>query len=157
MRGLNVPIADNEEFEGITLSVYLYVVRKGKPVGPRDVMKGAHLSSPSVAYRHLQKLEDSGYLQKNRYGEYVIKDKARVRGYIWIGRRMLPKMLVYSLTFTSILIIELVVLAIHYSVETYEFKVFFLLLTIITGFAMAVFTVEALRHHKRNKVSSQKE
>jgi len=152
-----VPIADNEEFEGITLSVYLYVVRKGKPVGPRDVMKGAHLSSPSVAYRHLQKLEDSGYLQKNRYGEYVIKDKARVRGYIWIGRRMLPKMLVYSLTFTSILIIELVVLAIHYSVETYEFKVFFLLLTIITGFAMAVFTVEALRHHKRNKVSSQKE
>jgi len=157
VRGLNVPIADNEEFEGITLSVYLYVVRKGKPVGPRDVMKGAHLSSPSVAYRHLQKLEDSGYLQKNRYGEYVIKDKARVRGYIWIGRRMLPKMLVYSLTFTSILIIELVVLAIHYSVETYEFKVFFLLLTIITGFAMAVFTVEALRHHKRNKVSSQKE
>jgi repressor of nif and glnA expression len=152
-----VPIADNEEFEGITLSVYLYVVRKGKPVGPRDVMKGAHLSSPSVAYRHLQKLEDSGYLQKNRYGEYVIKDKARVRGYIWIGRRMLPKMLVYSLTFTSILIIELVVLAIHYSVETYEFKVFFLLLTIITGFAMAVFTVEALRHHKRNKLSSQKE
>ncbi len=152
-----MPIADNEEFEGITLSVYLYVVRKGKPVGPRDVMKGAHLSSPSVAYRHLQKLEDSGYLQKNRYGEYVIKDKARVRGYIWIGRRMLPKMLVYSLTFTSILIIELVVLAIHYSVETYEFKVFFLLLTIITGFAMAVFTVEALRHHKRNKVSSQKE
>ena len=157
MRGLNVPNADNEELEGITLSVYLYVVRKGKPVGPRDVMKGAHLSSPSVAYRHLQKLEDFGYLQKNRYGEYITKDRARVRGYMWIGRRMLPKMLVYALAFMSILIIELIVLAVHYSVETYEFKVFFLLLTIITAFAMAVFTVEALRHHKRTKMNSQKE
>lgn len=157
MRGLNVPNADNEELKGITLSVYLYVVRKGKPVGPRDVMKGANLSSPSVAYRHLQKLEDLGYLQKDRYGEYVLKDKASIRGYIWIGRRMLPKMLVYALTFTSILIIELIVLAIHYSVETYEFKVFFLLLTSVTGFAMAVFTIEALRHHKRTKLNHRTE
>jgi hypothetical protein len=144
---------NSEELEGITLSVYLYVVKKGKPVGPRDVMKGAHLSSPSVAYRHLQKLEDLGYLQKDKYGEYVTKDKARVRGYVWIGRRMMPKMLVYALIFMSILIVELVVLALHYSVENYTFKVFFLLLTLITGFAMGVFAVEALLHHKRTKLS----
>jgi hypothetical protein len=157
VRGLNVANASNEELEGITLNVYLYLVRKGKPVGPRDVMKGANLSSPSVAYRHLQKLEDLGYLQKNNYGEYIIKGKAHVRGYMWIGRRMLPKMLVYALTFLTILIIELIVLAIHYPVETDEFKVFFLLLTLITGFAMAVFTIEALRHPKRTKLSSQTE
>jgi len=147
--------ADNEELAGITLRVYLYVVRKGKPVGPRDVMKGAHLSSPSVAYRHLQKLEDLGYLQKDTYGEYVLKDKAHVTGYIWLGKRMLPKMLVYALIFMSILFIELIVLAIHYSVENYEFKVFFLLLAIVTGSAMAVFTVEAFRHRKRTKLNSQ--
>jgi ABC-type multidrug transport system fused ATPase/permease subunit len=153
MRGLNVPSANNEELEGITLSVYLYAVKKGKPVGPRDVMKGANLSSPSVAYRHLQKLEDLGYLQKNQYGEYVTKDKASVRGYIWVGRRMLPKMLVYSIIFMIILIVELVVLAIHYSVENYTFKVFFLLLTLVTGFAMTVFAFEALRHRRRTKMS----
>ena len=152
-----MPNANNEELEGITLSVYLYVVKKGKPVGPRDAMKGAHLSSPSVAYRHLQRLEDMGYLQKNKYGEYVTKDKARVRGHIWIGRRMMPKMLVYSLIFMSILIVELVVLAMHYSVETYEFKVFFLLLTLITGLAMGVFIAEALLHHRRTKRSIQTE
>ena len=152
-----MPNANNEELEGITLSVYLYVVKKGKPVGPRDAMKGAHLSSPSVAYRHLQRLEDMGYLQKNKYGEYVTKDKAHVRGYIWIGRRMMPKMLVYSLIFMSILIVELVVLAMHYSVEGYSFKVFFLLLTLITGFAMGVFIVEGLLQHRRTKLSIQTE
>ena len=148
---------NSEELEGITLSVYLYVVRKGKPVGPRDVMKGANLSSPSVAYRHLQKLEDLGYLQKDKYGEYVTKGKAGVRGYIWIGRRIMPKMLLYFLIFMSILIVELIILAMHYSVETYEFKAFFLLLTLITGFAMVLFAVEALLHHKRTKLKEHVE
>ena len=148
---------NSEELEGITLSVYLYVVGKGNPVGPRDVMKGAHLSSPSVAYRHLQKLEDLGYLQKNTYGEYITKEKARVRGYLWVGRRILPKMLVYSLIFLGILITELVVLALHYSVENYSFKVFFLLLTLVTGSAMGVFIVEGLLQRRRTKLSSSTE
>jgi hypothetical protein len=147
-----VPNASNDELEGITLSVYLYAVRKGRPVGPRDVMKGANLSSPSVAYRHLQKLEDMGYLQKNNYGEYVTKNKARVRGFMWIGSHMQPKMQVYALVFISILFVELVVFALHYSVENFMFKVFFVLLILVTVFALAVFTIEALLHHKRTKL-----
>jgi hypothetical protein len=155
VRGLSVTNQNSEELEGITLSVYLYVVRKGKPVGPRDVVKGANLSSPSVAYRHLQKLEDLGYLQKNNYGEYVTKNKARLRGYTWVGRRMVPKMLTYALIFLSILIVELIIFALHYSVENYEFKVFFALLLLVTGSAMAVFSVEALLHRRRTKMSQR--
>jgi ABC-type multidrug transport system fused ATPase/permease subunit len=147
-----VPNASNNELEGITLSVYVYAISKGKPVGPRDVMKGANLSSPSVAYRHLQKLEDMGYLQKNKYGEYVTKNKAHVRGFIWIGNHMQPKMQVYALVFVSILFVELVVFALHYSVENYMFKVFFILLILVTVLALAVFTIEALLHHKRTKL-----
>jgi len=152
-----VPDAKSDELEGITLSVYLYAVKKGSPVGPRDVVKGAHLSSPSVAYRHLEKLEDLGLLQKNEFGEYVIKRKARVGGYVWVGRRMVPKMLAYSIVFMGILIVELVVLALHYAVETFEFKVFFLLLTLITGFAMVVFTVEGWLQRRRFQRSIQTE
>jgi hypothetical protein len=155
-----VPDAKNEELEGITLSVYLYVVKKGKPVGPRDAMKGANLSSPSVAYRHLEKLETLGLLQKNVYGEYVTAGKARVRGHMWIGKRLIPKMIVYSIIFLSILIFELVVFALHYAVETYEFKVFFTLLTLITGLAAAVFAYEGLMQRRRinrgANVTSQK-
>lgn len=152
-----MPAANNEELEGITLSVYLYVVKKGKPVGPREVMKGANLSSPSVAYRHLEKLETLGLLQKNEHGEYTAKGKASVKGYAWVGRRMMPKMLVYAIVFLGILIFELVVFALHYAVETYEFKVFFTLLTLITGLAMAVFTYEWLLQRKRAKSSIQTE
>jgi predicted transcriptional regulator len=70
---LNVQNTGNEEPEGTTLIVYSYVVKEGRPVGPRDVMRGVNLSSPSVAYRHLQKLEALGLVMKNEYGEYVVK------------------------------------------------------------------------------------
>lgn len=139
----------NEELEGITLDVYLHVLRNGKPVGPREVMKAVNLSSPSVAYRHLQKLEDLGYLQKNQYGEYITKNKAHVAGYVWFGDHLIPKMWRYSIIFTVILAVEAVVLAIHYRVEHYEFKVFFLLLILLTLLSLSVFTVEGARQNKR--------
>ena len=97
-RDPNMTTAD-QQLEGITLNVYLYVAKKGKPVGPRDVMKGANLSSPSVAYRHLQKLEDAGYLAKNEYGEYTVKKKAPLKGSVWLGRSVFPKMWIYALDF----------------------------------------------------------
>jgi len=140
---------DNQDLEGLTLTVYLHAVNKGKPVGPRDVMKGVGLSSPSVAYRHLQKLEDLGNLQKNEYGEYTVKRKAHIKGQAWVGNRLLPKMWLYAWVFLAILIVEIIILILHYSVETNEFKVFFLILTLITGLALAVFAVEGLLQSKR--------
>lgn len=140
---------NTEELEGTTLSVYLHVIKKNKPVGPRDVMKAVNLSSPSVAYRHLQKLEDLGYLRKNEYGEYTAKNKAHVRGYVWFGNRLIPEMWRYSILFLVILIVEFFVLYLHFPVETYEFKVFFILLLLITGLALAVFTIEGLLQNKR--------
>ena len=152
-----MPNANKEELKGITLSVYLYVVKKGTPVGPRDAMKGARLSSPSVAYRHLEKLEEMGLLQKNEYGEYVTKSKTNLRGYIWVGRRLMPKMLAYSFVFMGFLVVELVVLFVHLAVEDLEFVTFFALLTLITGFAMAVFIVEGLLLLRRSKLGMETE
>ena len=140
---------NSEELEGITLTVYLQVIKKGKSVGPRDVMKAANLSSPSVAYRHLQKLEDMGYLQKNEYGEYTAKKKAHIKGYMWVGKYLIPAMWRYSIVFLIILAVEIYVLAVHFPYETNEFKVFFLIILAITGVALAVFTVEGFLQTRR--------
>jgi hypothetical protein len=60
-------------------------------------------------------------------------------------------MWLYALVFLSILIIELFVLIIHFPVETLEFKVFFLLLTLITGLALAVFVLEGYMQNRRRR------
>ena len=144
--------SDTSGLQGVTLKVYLYVVKKNRPVGPRDVMRGVRLSSPSVAYRHLQKLETMGLLMKNEHGNYIEKEKATVRGYVWVGRSLIPNPLVYSLIFLGILLIEFIVLAIHLSVETQEFKIFFLLLTSITAAALILFVIEGWRMRRKTRI-----
>ncbi len=144
--------SDTSGLQGVTLKVYLYVVKKKGLAGPRDVMRGVRLSSPSVAYRHLQKLETMGLLEKNDYGNYVVKEKVAIRGYVWVGRILVPNPLVYSSIFLGILIIEFVVLAIHFPVETEEFKIFFLLLTLITVAALILFVIEGLRMLTKTRI-----
>lgn len=141
--------SETSGLQGVTLKVYLYVVKKKGLAGPRDVMRGVGLSSPSVAYRHLQKLETMGLLTKNELGNYVVQEKVSVRGYMWVGRILVPNPLIYSLVFLGIFITELVVLAIHFTVETDQFKIFFLLLTAITVAALILFLFEGLRMFKR--------
>jgi len=144
-----------EELEGLTLKVYLYVVKKKTPTGVREVTRGLNLSSPSVAYRHLEKLETMDLLQKNQFGEYTVKRQANIHGFFWVDKRLVPKMLLYSTVFAAILIVELVVLALHFSVENLEFKVFFALLILITATAMAVFAVEGLMQRRRTGKSNE--
>jgi hypothetical protein len=64
----------------------------------------------------------------------------------------MPKMWLYSLLFAAILVVEIFVFILHFRVETSEFKVFFLLLMLITGLALIVFTVEGFlqNRHKSN-------
>lgn len=60
-------------------------------------------------------------------------------------------MWLYATVFLAILIVELVILLVHFAIETYEFKVFFFLLTLITGLALAVFAVEGALQSRRGR------
>jgi len=86
-----------------------------------------------------------GLLAKDDYGNYIVKEKIAIRGYTWIGRILVPNPLVYSFVFLGILLTEFIVLTIHFSVETNQFKIFFLLLTSITIVALVLFLIEGLR------------
>ena len=89
----------SDELEGNTLNVYTYIVHANKPVGTRDVTRGAELSSTSVAHRHLQKLENLGLIEKNSYGDYILKEKAPINGHVWVGKNLVPRLMFYSFFF----------------------------------------------------------
>ena len=97
---------NNDELEGTTFNVYLFVAKENRPLGTRDLVRGLNLSSPSVAFRHLQKLEALGLLKKNEYGEYTLKEKAEIQGHIWIGRNLVPRLIIYSLFFRACLLLR---------------------------------------------------
>lgn len=133
----------DEELEGTTLRVYLALMKEDKPVGPRDIMRSVNLSSPSVAYRHLQKLEALGLIEKDSYGEYTIRQRQNVRGHVWIGRRLLPRLVFYSFFFMGVLSVEVVIVAIRLLIkESLQYD--FVLLVSVTAVATLLFLIEGI-------------
>jgi len=142
-----------EPCEGLnasTFRTYMYLVKVDKPVGPRDVMRGADLSSPSVAYRNLQKLLDLGLIVKDEYNNYVVKERVNKKGYVWVGRTLMPSYVIIGFIFMGILIGEIGILIPHL-VRGAPIQESFWFLIVTTIVAASLFLVEAFRFRMRSK------
>ncbi len=147
---------DAEALEGKTLNVYSYVVKEGKPVGPREVMRGANLSSPSVAYWHLQKLEACGLLEKNAYGAYVVKEKVNISGHLWIGKNLVPRLMCYSLFFLGVVGTEFAIIAVQFFLQNKLPSIDLIYLAVTNTVAMVLFLGEGLLLRKKAKFGNSK-
>jgi hypothetical protein len=139
----------NEELEGNTLNVYAYIVHEAKPVGTRDVTRGANLSSTSVAHRHLQKLEYLGLIEKNAYGDYILKEKTNINGHVWVGRNLVPRLMFYSFFFLGAFAAEITIIILSYLIKSIVIQVSFLFLTGMTAVAMIIFLIEGLLLYRK--------
>jgi hypothetical protein len=147
---------ENEELEGKTLAVYTYVVKEGKPVGTREVTRGVNLSSPSVAQRHLQKLEAIGLLEKTEYGDYVLKEKAAINGHLWIGRSIVPRFMVYGFFFLGALFAEIAAILYTQSVDLIvETNFLYTTMILLTTAALVMFFAEGIVLSRRQKNRSK--
>jgi hypothetical protein len=144
-------VQPDEELNATTFQTYVYMVKIGKPVGPRDLMRGANLSSPSVAYRNLQKLMDLGLVVKDEYGNYVVKEKVNMKGYVWVGKTMLPTFAIFGFVFVGVLISEIAILVPHLILGD-PVQESFWLLTIVTVVSAAIFLAEALRFRNKRRL-----
>lgn len=139
-----------DQLNASAFHTYVYLVKAGKPVGPREVMRGADLTSPSVAYRNLQKLMDLGLVIKDKYGNYVVKEKVGLKGHVWLGKTIVPRFVVFGFIFIGVLIAEVAILVPHLLLNA-SVEGSFWLLTAITIIAAAIFLVEGSRFRKHNR------
>jgi hypothetical protein len=136
---------DIELLEGKALNVYAYLVKQDKSSGPREVMRGANLSSPSVAYWHLQKLESAGLLEKYAYGEYIVKQKVNVSGHLWIGKTLVPRLIFYALFFLAIVATEVAIILTQYIFQGKAPGIDLTYLAITNAIATVIFLAEGLQ------------
>ena len=148
----HVSLENEEALNATTFQTYVYLVKVGKPVGPRDVMRGANLSSPSVAYRNLQKLVDLGLVVKDNYGNYVVKEKVGMKGYVWVGKILMPTFAIFGFIFIGILITEIAILIPHLVVGAGIEESFWLLM-VLTIASASIFLVQALRFRKKPNIN----
>jgi hypothetical protein len=139
----------NDELEGNTLNVYAYIVHEAKPLGTRDVTRGANLSSTSVASRHLQKLEEMGLIEKNSYGDYILKEKTNIKGHVWVGRNLVPRLMFYSFFFLGAFVAEITIILLSALIKGFVVQVSFYFLAGMTGVAMALFLLEGITLNRK--------
>jgi hypothetical protein len=140
-----------DELSTTAMQTYIYLIKVDKPVGPRELMRGAKLTSPSVAYGNLQKLMDRDLVQKDNYGNYIVKEKIGINGHVWIGKKLIPRFIIFGLIFLTVLIFEVVILIPHLLAEV-SVEGSFWLLTIVTVISAGIFLIEGIKW-KKNKLS----
>jgi DNA-binding transcriptional ArsR family regulator len=95
------------ELRGRTLRAYLFILKSPKPIGVRELQRALGLSSPSVAYHHLDKLTRMGLVEKDQYGEYASVKNVNVnvlQAFTQIGRLLVPRFIFYAVFFTTLLL-----------------------------------------------------
>jgi DNA-binding transcriptional ArsR family regulator len=119
-------------------------------------MRATNLSSPSVAYWHLQKLEALGLLDKNKYGEYVVREKIGVSGHLWIGRNLVPRLIFYSFFFMGILGVEIGLIAVPFFLNGQAPALYLFYLITPTTIATVLFLGEGLILRRKTRPETAK-
>ncbi len=134
---------ETRQLSATTLKIYIHLLEQGEPQGPREIARALNLSSPSIAYYHLRKLEELGLAKKTSDG-YTAVPGARIEGYITIGRRVLPRLKFYALLYAGLLIVELLGLALTILNKQVP-KPELMILIVITVVTVIIFVKESKR------------
>ena len=132
---------DDQELDGNTLRIYVALANADKPLGPRELTRVVNLSSPSVAYRNLQKLEELELIERDAFGGYTVKQKQKVKGHFWVGGRLFPRPFFYAFFFIGIFSVEVVIAAMRL-INSDPFPYDFILLIVVTATATVLFLLE---------------
>jgi len=100
------------QLKGKTLLVYWFMLKSpDSSVGVREIQRKLGFSSPSVAAHHLDKLLTLGLVKRTLRGEYYLAKEVKVgilRLFTRLGRFMIPRYLFYSVFFSTMLIIYII-------------------------------------------------
>ena len=99
---------------GKAWKVYWFLLKKGNPVGVREVQRALHFSSPSIAFHHLEQLRELGLVEKQDVGgHYVLVSEVKIgvlRHYVKLGKLLFPRFFFYALFSTVFYVAYLLVL-----------------------------------------------
>jgi hypothetical protein len=102
-----------------------------------------------VAHRHLQKLEYMGLIEKNSYGDYILKEKTNINGHVWVGRNLVPRLMFYSFFFLGAFGAEISLIMLSFLIKDIVIQVSFLFLTGMTAVAMILFLIEGIMLYRK--------
>lgn len=134
-----------EDLSKTALKIYVYLLESKDPKGVRDIARALDMPVSSVYY-HLKRLEDLGIIGKKGEG-YVIVKIIQLEGYVFLGRKLIPRLLIYSLFFLGVGLSQTYAIITGRSVTSDK-----LLLLILSVVAFILFFFEGLNMRSKLKV-----
>ena len=86
---------------GTALRVYLYMLKRGEPVTPREIQKAMGFRSISTAYHHLERLASMGLVEKRGEGYVARRPRGLLGLYLRLHGRLIPRLLVAAAAVTG--------------------------------------------------------
>ena len=121
--------------KGTTLSVFRFIFREGKPVGPREIQRGLGLSSVSIATYHLAKLRDAGLIRETPEGYSV--DRRMFENVVRIRRLLIPVQVSYVAFLATAIVMLLTILRPPVAYSSYYFSIAILLIASVVSLLQA--------------------
>ncbi|MEM3013722.1 MAG: hypothetical protein QXI71_03740 [Candidatus Bathyarchaeia archaeon] len=138
------------QLKGKTLLVYWFLLRsQEKPVGVREIQRELGFSSPSIAAHHLDKLHSLGLVEKTIQGEYFLSREVKVgvlRFFTRLGRFMIPRYLFYSVWFSTMFVVYLILC---FSLYGYSGSIHNIVAIIFGALACGILWYETIRLWKQ--------
>lgn len=135
-----------DELGRVALRIYVFLLESSEPRGVREIARALDIPVSSVYY-HLKRLEELGFISRRGDG-YVVAKVVTLEGYVLLGRRLVPRLAIYSLFFLGIALGEMFV-----AVTTNMFNVDRALAIVSCTSAFVIFIAEALNMRARLKLS----
>jgi hypothetical protein len=86
-------------------------------------------------------------LSKDEYSNYVVKEKVGIKGYMWIGKSLIPRFIMFGLVFLIVLAVEIAIVLLHLLTNS-SVEGSFWLLTVVTVVSALLFLAEGLKWRK---------
>ncbi len=133
-------MTNENRLEKNQLKIYAYLVERNGPASVREIASATGLAPSSVHY-HLKRMIEAGLVKRTPEG-YIPAKIIGIEGYVVIGRKILPRIMIYGFFFLGLFIGELLVSIIR------GFNIDRLTTIIISGASSALFFLEGLRIRK---------
>ncbi|MEN2999256.1 MAG: winged helix-turn-helix domain-containing protein [Acidilobaceae archaeon] len=95
------------ELTSTSLKIYVLLLEAGEPLGVREIARAIDMPASTVHY-HLKKLEELDLVEAAGLG-YRVKRLLPIEGFSLIGKRLVPKLIIYSLFFLGVALGEVIV------------------------------------------------
>ena len=117
--------------KGTTLSIFRFIFREGRPVGPREIQRNLGLSSASIATYHLAKLMKAGLIRETERG-YVV-DRRMFENVIRIRRLLIPLQISYVAFFAMAIVMLVTILRPPMGYASYYFSIVVSLIALLVS------------------------